>query len=195
MDNTITVDAPLDEVWALLEDVEAVASCVPGAAAERTGDDEYAVTMTTRLGPMHLSYDGSLIIAEKDRDNLRVTFKADGKDKKGQGTATSVTEAQLTAEGAATSVTMTTDLQMTGRIAQMGRGLVRPVAAEIVNQTSANLAQMIQTRSAEGDAGQTVPGSDDMHLASPHAAPQNNALNLWQFLWALIARFFQRRVR
>ena len=99
LENKIIVKASIETVWGLLENIEAVASCVPGASAEKINDDEYTIVMSVRLGPLQMSYGGLLKIVDRDPDNYRVTFNAKAKDKKGQGTAASKTVASLISTG------------------------------------------------------------------------------------------------
>ena len=188
LENKIIVKASIETVWGLLENIEAVASCVPGASAEKINDDEYTIVMSVRLGPLQMSYGGLLKIVDRDPDNYRVTFNAKAKDKKGQGTAASKTVASLISTGDETEVIMDTDLKLTGRIAQMGRGLIPPVATQIIDQTAENIVELLSNRE------NTAPDPSAI-TSEPIIRSKTNAkssLRIWDLVKAMMSGWFKR---
>jgi carbon monoxide dehydrogenase subunit G len=141
-ENTFDVPAPLDEVYAALLDVERVAPCVPGAEVlEQTGENAYKVAIKVKVGPMAMQYRGDVEIVEKDPDRHRAVMRARAREARGQGNVNSDVVITLTADGGRTHGTIATDVQLSGRAASMGRGIIQDVSARIVDQFAANLAR------------------------------------------------------
>ncbi|MGH2450870.1 MAG: SRPBCC family protein [Candidatus Limnocylindria bacterium] len=163
MENTFAVDAPIDRVWDLLLDVRAVAPCMPGAeVVEQTGEDSYGVELKVKVGPMALHYRGQLDLLEKDEAEHRATLGAKMREQRGQGTANASVLMTLADVGRGTTVHLTTDLHLTGRVASMGQGVIQDVAASLTDQFAANLQQRI-AGSVEPDA---PASSRDLNPAS-----------------------------
>src|ERR671921_2686163 len=139
-ENTFAVDAPIDEVYATLLDVERVAPCVPGAEVlEKTGDNAYQVAIKVRVGPISMTYRGNVEIVERDEANHRAVMRARARETRGQGTADARVTMTLTEEGADhTKGTMEADVQLAGRAAAMGRGVIQDVSAKIISTFSDN---------------------------------------------------------
>src|SRR5918911_1864917 len=121
-ENSFDVDAPLDDVWAALMDVERVAPTVPGAQVlERTGQDAYKVAIKVKVGPMSMTYRGDVEITERDDTAHRAVMKARAKESRGQGTADADVTMTLVGRDGGTSATVTTDVQLSGKVATMGQ--------------------------------------------------------------------------
>src|SRR3954468_12406012 len=169
-ENTFAVDAPIDEVYATLLDVERVAPCVPGAEVlEKTGDDAYQVAIKVRVGPISMTYRGNVEIVERDEAAHRAVMRARARETRGQGTADARVDLSLTQDGATTNGTMVADVQLAGRAAAMGRGVIQDVSAKIVTTFSQNLEAMLAggggaveaeaaTTAGGGGAGDTAAG-------------------------------------
>src|SRR4051794_39842837 len=143
-ENTFAVDAPIDEVYATLLDVERVAPCVPGAEGlEKTGDDAYQVAIKVRVGPISMTYRGNVEIIDRDESAHRAVMRARARETRGQGTADARVDLSLTQDGATTNGTMVADVQLAGRAAAMGRGVIQDVSAKIVTTFSQNLEAML----------------------------------------------------
>src|SRR3954469_7583185 len=143
-ENTFAVDAPIDEVYAALLDVERVAPCVPGAEVlEQTGDDAYQVAIKVRVGPISMTYRGNVEIVERDEASHRAVMRARARETRGQGTADARVDMSLTEDGGTTRGTMLADVQLAGRAAAMGRGVIQDVSAKIVTTFSQNLEAML----------------------------------------------------
>src|SRR5690242_20294129 len=143
-ENTFAVDAPIDEVYATLLDVERVAPCVPGAEVlEKTGDDAYQIAIKVRVGPISMTYRGNVEIVERDEANHRAVMRARARETRGQGTADARVDLSLEQSGATTNGTMVADVQLAGRAAAMGRGVIQDVSAKIVSTFAQNLETML----------------------------------------------------
>src|ERR687884_1212726 len=111
--NTFDVEAPIDEVYTALLDVERVAPCVPGAEVlEKTGDDAYTVAIKVRVGPISMTYRGNVEIVERDEAAHRAVMRARARETRGQGTADARVEMALAQDGPTTHGTMTADVQV-----------------------------------------------------------------------------------
>jgi carbon monoxide dehydrogenase subunit G len=134
MENEFTVEAPVEQAWETLLDLERITPCLPGAALEEESGDEYRGTMTIRLGPVTQKYKGTVSFEETDEESRRAVLKADGKDARGQGTASATITSTLSEEDGGTKVHVETDMHLTGRAAQFGRGVQQEVATKLINQ-------------------------------------------------------------
>src|ERR687886_758767 len=151
-ENTFAVDAPIDEVYATLLDVERVAPCVPGAEVlEKTGDNAYQVAIKVRVGPISMTYRGNVEIVERDEANHRAVMRARARETRGQGTADARVELTLGQDGARTKGNMVADVQLAGRAAAMGRGVIQDVSAKIVSTFAQNLEAMLAGRGAPAE--------------------------------------------
>ena len=143
MENEFTVEAPVEQAWETLLDLERITPCLPGAALEEESGDEYKGTMTIRLGPVTQKYNGTVSFEETDEEARRAVLKADGKDARGQGTASATITSTLTEEDGGTKVHVETDMHLTGRAAQFGRGVQQEVATKLINQFAECLEKKI----------------------------------------------------
>ena len=137
IENTIEVDAPLDRVWALVNDIPRVAPCMPGAALTGVLDDQtYEGTVAVKLGPMRMSYKGKVTVEDVDEANHRARLAASGRDTKGAGTAKASVVTRLEAAGdTRTHLHVTSDVQLTGKVASFGRGgAINDVATRLFGQ-------------------------------------------------------------
>src|SRR4051812_457606 len=167
-ENTFAVDAPIDEVYATLLDVERVAPCVPGAEVlEKTGDNAYQVAIKVRVGPISMTYRGNVEIVERDDANHRAVMRARARETRGQGTADARVDLSLAQEGETTNGTMVADVQLAGRAAAMGRGVIQDVSAKLVSTFSQNLETML----SGGGAAAAEPAAEPQPQATGPEAP------------------------
>jgi uncharacterized protein len=144
LSNEFTVAAPLERTWETLLDVERVAGCLPGAAIEPVGEDGmYRGSMKIKVGPVSTSYSGTVRLADVDADQHVASFDARATETKGAGTAAAVIRNRLEAAGDGTHVVVETDLNVTGRAAQFGRGLMEDVAAKMLSDFAGRLEQLV----------------------------------------------------
>jgi carbon monoxide dehydrogenase subunit G len=153
LENSFTVPVPVDEAWRVLLDIERIAPCMPGAALDSVTGDDFTGRVKVKLGPINLTYQGKASFVEKDEAAHRAVIDARGKDQRGNGTASATITARLTAEGAVTRVDVVTDLNITGRPAQFGRGVMTDVGNKLLGQFADKLAAQLGEGDAEGDAG------------------------------------------
>ena len=132
--NEFRVAVPAAKTWEFLTDVERVAPCLPGATLLSVDGDEFTGAVKVKVGPITVSYKGEAAFVEKDAAAQRMVLKANGKETRGNGNAAAVVTAQLKDEGDATNVVITTDLTISGKAAQFGRGVLADVAGNLIGQ-------------------------------------------------------------
>jgi len=156
IENTVEVDAPLDRVWALVNDIPRVAPCMPGAALTGVLDDKtYEGTVAVKLGPLRMSYKGKVTVDEVDDAAHSARLTASGKDTKGAGTAKASVETRLEpASDTRTRLQVTSDVQLTGKVASFGRGgAINDVATRLFGQFADCLRATLE---GEGSAAATA---------------------------------------
>src|SRR4051812_12107130 len=163
-ENRFDVDAPLEDVWAAVLDVERVAPTVPGAQVlERTGEDAYKVAIKVKVGPMSMTYRGDVEITERDDAAHRAVMKARAKESRGQGMADADVTMVLDGHGGRTAATVTTEVELSGKVATMGQGVLQDVSGRLVQTFATNLAAMLEGARGEPAAG---PAPDDVQAKS-----------------------------
>jgi len=141
--NEFDVSVPIDMAWSVLTDVERIAPCLPGAQLQEIEGEEYRGIVKVKVGPITAQYKGRATFLEMDRDAYRLVLDAAGRDTRGAGNASAIITAQLEPSGSGTHVTVTTDLTVTGKVAQFGRGVLADVSAKILTQFVDNLEQTV----------------------------------------------------
>jgi uncharacterized protein len=129
-----SVPARMDEAWNAFNDLERLAPCFPGATISSITGDEFAGSVKIKLGPIALVYNGSGRFVERNDTDRRVVIEARGKDKRGNGTATARVTASFAEAGEETEVEVLTDLAITGKPAQFGRGVISDVSDKLLQQ-------------------------------------------------------------
>ncbi|HZH20395.1 MAG TPA: SRPBCC family protein [Geodermatophilus sp.] len=152
LENSFTVPVPIDEAWRVLLDIERIAPCMPGAALDSVTGDDFTGRVKVKLGPINLTYQGKASFVEKDESAYKAVIDGRGKDQRGNGTANALITAQLKAQGDSTRVDVLTDLNITGRPAQFGRGVITDVGNKLLGQFADKLAAQL----GAGDAGATA---------------------------------------
>jgi len=132
--NEFKVPVPIDDAWAVLTDVERIAPCMPGADLQEIEGDEYRGVVKVKVGPITAQYKGKATFESKDDAVHRAVLKAEGRDTRGQGNASATITALLQPDGDGTAVSITTDLHLTGKVAQFGRGVLADVSAKLLTQ-------------------------------------------------------------
>lgn len=166
--NEFRVGVPVDEAWAVLTDVERIAPCMPGAQLTEVDGDTYTGNVKVKVGPITAQYKGTATFVEKDDAAHRAVLKADGRDTRGQGNASALVTATLVADGDGTKVTVLTELTVTGKVAQFGRGVLADVSAKLVGQ----FVQCLESDVLSGDATPEVPEPSTNGLAAEPAATE-----------------------
>lgn len=140
LDHRFTVPAPIDEAWQVLLDVPRVAPCMPGATLDEFDGQTFTGSVKVKLGPISLLYRGKGSFVEADEAAHRMVMEASGKESRGSGTAAATVTATMTADGDTTQVNVTTELKITGRPAQFGRGMINDVGGKVLSQFADCLA-------------------------------------------------------
>jgi carbon monoxide dehydrogenase subunit G len=183
-----TVPATLADTWAAFNDIESVAGCFPGAVVTSVEGDDFTGTCKVKLGPIALVYGGTGTFTSKDEAAGTFALEAKGKDKRGNGTAgANVTAALTDAGGGSTEVEVVTDLHITGKPAQFGRGVIQDVSDKLLNQFVACLEEKLQgpvgaagaaepagaggAAGPEGPAGAAAAASEDAGSGAATVAP------------------------
>ncbi|MGI8701606.1 MAG: SRPBCC family protein [Nocardioidaceae bacterium] len=149
-----TVPAPIEEAWAAFNDLERIAPCFPGAALTSYDGDEFAGLVKVKLGPISLQYTGTGRFVERDESAYRAVLEAKGKDKRGNGTAAATITARLVSgAGAATDVEVVTKLNITGKPAQFGRGVMQDVSDKLLGQFATCLETELGSPATEPQPG------------------------------------------
>jgi carbon monoxide dehydrogenase subunit G len=139
LNHEFTVAAPIGRAWAVLTDIEEIAPCMPGAELTEVDGDTYHGLVKIKVGPITAQYQGTALLTEKDETAHRVVLKASGRDARGQGNAAALVTATMTEHADGTLVSIITDLTVSGRVAQFGRGVMHDVSAKLLQQFVDNL--------------------------------------------------------
>lgn len=184
IENEFSARAPLDHLWTYLLDVERVAPCMPGAELTETVDERtWKGKVNMKLGPVSLSFAGTVAMEERDDAAHRVVLHARGLEQKGKGAANAVVTSWLEPAGAElTNVKMTADIQLSGAVAQLSRGLLPEVSRKLTQQFADCLHESMEAAEAGIEAAAAAPkakaiGGIRLGLAA---------------IWAAIVRLFKR---
>jgi carbon monoxide dehydrogenase subunit G len=166
LENSFTVAAPIAETWETLLDIERVAKCLPGAQIE-PGDEDgvYRGAMKVKLGPMTVDYRGTARLQDVDEDTHTASIAVQAREAKGQGTAAAVIRNQLEPQNGGTRVVAVTDLKITGRQAQFGRGIMEDVASTMMGE----FAKRLESEIGSGTAPREPAGDGAAAAAAPTA--------------------------
>lgn len=160
LEHEFTVPVPVDQAWEVLLDVEKVAPCMPGAALETVDDDSFTGQVKVKVGPITVVYKGTASFLEKDAAAHRAVVEAKGRETRGSGTAAATVTASMVEEGRSTRVTVVTDLAITGKPAQFGRGVMNDVGNKLIGQFADCLAATITDGGPTEPAGRPVAEPD-----------------------------------
>jgi carbon monoxide dehydrogenase subunit G len=170
LDHEFTVPAPIGEVWQAVVDPERVAPCMPGATLTKVEGDRFSGTVKVKLGPISLLYKGNGEFLEKDDAAHKVTIKASGKDARGAGTAAATVTLTLTEAEGGTHGTVATDLSITGKPAQFGRGLITEVGGKILDTFAGCLSGKLGPEKTTEPVAEKAPAAKPAAAAAPTSA-------------------------
>jgi carbon monoxide dehydrogenase subunit G len=201
LEHSFQVNAPLDQVWETLIDVERVAPCLPGAEITEDGEDgTYRGTFSVRLGPTTAAYRGELSMEEVDAAAHRALMRANGQDKRGQGSAKATIVSTLREEQGMTTVAVETELTITGRLARFGRGgMIEDVSNRLLRDFSDCLRERIETpapapaSAVEAGAGAPSPAAPGPSPPASAAKPVGGFSLLFRALLDRLRRLLRRR--
>ena len=164
LNNEFRVGISVPEAWKVLTDVERIAPMLPGAQLQEVDGEEYRGVVKVKVGPITAQYKGAATFVEREEADGRVVLKASGRDTRGQGNASALITATMTPDGDGTKVSVVTDLTITGKVAQFGRGVLAEVSAKLMGQFVDALEADLASGSSSGSASepsQTAPGPQD----------------------------------
>lgn len=189
LEHSFEVEAPLERVWEMLVDVERVAPCLPGAEITGSSDGVYEGNFSIKLGPTTAAYAGKLELTEIDEAAHRVTMRANGRDKRGQGSAKATIVSSMSEEGGTTKVDVATDFTLTGRLARFGRG---GMIEDVSNRMVGDFVNCLRGSIEQPPVVETAPdGSQVTQPAPVQAAKPVHGISLFfSVLWSRIKRLF-----
>ena len=168
--NDFRVGISVPEAWKVLTDVERIAPLLPGAQLQEVEGDEYRGVVKVKVGPITAQYKGAATFVERDEAAGRVVLSASGRDTRGQGNASAKITATMDPDGDGTKVTVVTDLTVTGKVAQFGRGVLAEVSAKLLGQfvdaLEADLAASGRQSPEQSENGQREPGASNAGAAA-----------------------------
>ena len=172
LENEFRVDVPIEEAWRVLLDVERIAPCMPGAQLQGVEGDEYRGIVKVKVGPITAQYKGVARITESDDTHHRAVIRAEGRDTRGQGNASATATAVLQSDGDGTRVSIDSDVTITGKVAQFGRGVIADVSAKLLDQFVACLERDVLSSAGDPPASNGVAESGDARtIDAPEAEP------------------------
>ena len=174
LEHSFSVPVGVDEAWKILLDIERIGPCMPGAAIDSVDGDDFTGTVKVKLGPINLTYKGKASFVEKDEVAHRAVIDARGRDSRGNGTANAVVTATLAEADGSTTVRVNTDLDITGKPAQFGRGVMVDVGNKLIGQFATALAGTIRAGEPAGE----VPGTDTDPLRKRPRPPKTADLDV-----------------
>jgi carbon monoxide dehydrogenase subunit G len=166
------VNRPIEDTWKVLLDIERIAPCLPGAELQEVEGDDYRGVVKVKVGPITAQYKGTATLAEVDESARRIVLDASGRDTRGQGNAKAKIVVTMAEDGAGTQVDVATDLSITGKVAQFGRGVLADVSSKLMGQFVENLERDVlgQTDAAPPRAS-GVAGTGVRTIEGPAAEP------------------------
>ena len=165
LNNDFEVSAPIEKVWEVINDVELIAPCLPGAQLEEVENDEYRGFVKIKVGPITAQYKGVAKFVEKDDSNHRVVIRGEGRDTRGAGNAAADITASLEPTEEGTLVTVVTDLKITGKVAQFGRGVMADISKKLMGQFADNLSELVLAEGGDSPSSK----SEDSDNQEPEA--------------------------
>src|SRR5690348_6363687 len=169
LSNEFRVGVSVPETWKVLTDVERIAPLLPGAQLQEVEGDEYRGVVKVKVGPITAQYKGAATFVERDEAAGKVVLSASGRDTRGQGNASATITATMEPDGDATKVTVVTDLTVTGKVAQFGRGVLAEVSAKLLGQfvdaLEADLASSGRQSPPSGSDGKGQPDPGPLSAA------------------------------
>ena len=163
--NEFRVGVPIEQAYDVLTDVEGIAPCLPGAQLQEIEGDEYRGVVKVKVGPITANYKGAATFVERERPT-KVVLRAEGRETRGQGNANATITLTLAADGDGTAVSVVTDLTVTGKVAQFGRGVLGDVSAKLLGQ----FVECLGNKLASGEVGGSAPAADDPPAEVPAAS-------------------------
>ncbi len=184
IEDSFRVDLPVDETWQVLLDIERIAPCLPGAQLQEIAGEEYRGVVKVKVGPITASYKGVAKFEDRNEETHTAVIVGNGRETRGQGNASAKITMTLVPDGAGTSVKVSTELSITGKVAQFGRGVMADVSAKLLAQFVANLERDVLsvpavdlTKLDKAEPAVSIAPPADQALANEVPAAQDFALS------------------
>ena len=196
LNHSFTVPVDRATAWAAFQDIASVAECFPGAAVTSVEGDSFEGTCKVKLGPIALQYSGSGVFLERDAESFRMRLEAKGRDKRGNGTAGAIVDTVFVEDGpSSTRVEVATELNITGKPAQFGRGVMQDVSDKLLGQFVACLEQRVGPPPDEPAAATAEPPVQEPPVTTiggpPAGAP---ALDLGRTVLPVLVRSYGKQL-
>lgn len=171
LNHQFTVAVPVEDAWKILTDLERIAPCLPGAQLQEVEGDIYRGVVKIKVGPIQAQFKGQASFVERDDTAHKAVLKGEGRDTGGKGNASALITAEMTAvDATSTSVTVNTDLSITGKVAQFGRGAMADISDKLLGQFVENLNTMILSGGSSTESASTTETTTDAPTESATAA-------------------------
>lgn len=167
--NDFRVALPVEQAWAVLTDLERIAPCMPGAQLQEVEGNQHRGIVKIKVGPITAQYKGQAVFVDRDDTTHIAVLRAEGRETRGQGHASATITAALVADGDGTAVSVVTDLTVTGRVAQFGRGVLADVSAKLLDQFVESLEKMVLADDAGGSPVDAQPQTKPKPKPKPKA--------------------------
>ena len=171
--NEFRVGVPIEQAWRTLTDIEYIAPCMPGAQLTEIDGEEFKGQVKVKVGPITAQYKGAAKFKEKDESQHRLVLDATGCDTRGAGNAAAEVTAEMTSDGDGTKIVITTDLKVTGKVAQFGRGVMADVSEKLIGQFVESLEQKL-VESNEREVATPTTSESDSATADDDAIEDNS---------------------
>jgi carbon monoxide dehydrogenase subunit G len=200
LEHEFTVPVPVDRAWEVLLDVETIAPCMPGASVDTVDGDSFTGNVKVKVGPITVAYAGKASFLEKDATAHRAVVEAKGRETRGSGTAAATVTARMTDEGGSTRVNVLTDLAITGKPAQFGRGVMNDVGNKLIGQFADCLATTITeggtasegevpvAGAAAGESRAATGGGSAAQEGAPQTRPTPESIDLIEVAGGSLAK-------
>jgi uncharacterized protein len=152
LNNEFVVNVPIEQAWSTLTNLELIAPCMPGAQLQEVEGDVYRGMLKAKVGPILATFKGEAEFVSQDPVNYKAVVKGKGRETGGKGNADALITAQLESLGSSTNVKVHTDLNITGKVAQFGRGALADISGKLIDQFAVNLETMVLNQPAAGTA-------------------------------------------
>jgi hypothetical protein len=170
LNHDFSVSVPIERAWSVLTDLERIAPCMPGAQLLEVDGDEYRGVVKVKVGPITAQYKGTARIVDIDPNEHRVVLRAEGREARGQGNAAATVTAILGEGPSGTDVHVTTELEISGKVAQFGRGALVEVSKKLLDQFVRELEANVLRAEAESE-GDTPTEPSEVAEATEQPAP------------------------
>jgi uncharacterized protein len=187
--NEFRVPVPVDQAWEVLTDIERIAPCMPGAQLLSVDGEEFTGAVKVKVGPITVQYKGKAAFEEKDETARRAVIKASGRETRGQGNAAAVVTAELKDGGDNTTCVLSTDLTISGKAAQFGRGVLADVATKLIQQFAERLeADVLSSTTAAPASEASQPRQAAPVVSRPAQADDAASVDLLSVLAVPVAK-------